>query len=134
MKEAAVSDLTGPEFTKTKQTQDHVGGAEVWYENNTRIWATENLAPHFFKQYGVFRQAEALRAARQFGMSAALSELPCSGLGRKPDVDLTAKTMAFLMPTDTFLDRTSFTVRGCACVSAPSSRSPQELTRRIHAD
>lgn len=41
----------------------------------------------------------------------ALSELPCSGLGRKADIDLTVRTMAFLLPTDTFRDRTSFKVR-----------------------
>lgn len=38
------------------RTQDHVGGAEVWAENNTHIWATEDLTPHFFKQYGQFRK------------------------------------------------------------------------------
>lgn len=40
-----------------------------------------------------------------------LSELPCSGLGAKPDVDLTVRTMAFLIPTDTFRGKASFTVR-----------------------
>lgn len=54
-------------------------------------------------------------------MSVPLSELPCSGLGRKADIDLTVRTMAFLIPTDTFRGRTSFTVRRrsvCAVVSA----------------
>lgn len=86
----------------------------MWYENGTRIWATEELTGHFFKQYGVFRRSEALRGARQFGNDVPLSELPCSGLGRKADVDLTVRTMAFVIPTDTFRGRTSFKV--CARV------------------
>ena len=45
---------------ENKRLQDHVGGAEVWYENGTRIWATEDLTSHFFKQYGVFRKARLL--------------------------------------------------------------------------
>jgi hypothetical protein len=61
----------------------------------------------------VFRQTEHLRAARQFGMSAALSELPCSGIGRKADVDAAVRSMAFLIPTHTFRGQESFQVRGC---------------------
>lgn len=35
---------------------DHVGGASGWAANATRIWATEAVTAHFFKQYGVFRK------------------------------------------------------------------------------
>lgn len=35
---------------------DHVGGASGWAGNGTRIWATDKLTGHFFKQYGVFRK------------------------------------------------------------------------------
>lgn len=58
------------------------------------------------------RQAEALRASRQFGNHVPLSILPCSGLGRKADIELTLKTMAFLIPTHTFSGNVSFSVGG----------------------
>lgn len=35
---------------------DHVGGASGWAGNGTRIWSTEAVTSHFFKQYGVFRK------------------------------------------------------------------------------
>lgn len=35
---------------------DHVGGASGWAANATRIWATDAVTAHFFKQYGVFRK------------------------------------------------------------------------------
>ncbi len=91
---------------------DHVGGAEVWAENGTQIWGTDALTPHFFKQYGSFRKAEALRGARQFGNNVPLSELPCSGLGARADIDLTARTMAFVIPTHTFSGQASLEVGG----------------------
>lgn len=116
--------------------QDHVGGADAWAENSTAIWGTDALTPHFFKQYGSFRkvrlqseqqqggvvvpgptstscccvQAESLRGGRQFGQDVLISELPCSGLGGKPDVRTTILTSAFLVPTHTFTGKTSFKV------------------------
>lgn len=66
----------------------------------------------------VCSQAESLRGGRQFGQDVALSELPCSGLGGKPDVRTTIETSAFLVPTHTFTNFTSFTV------------SPQEASQR----
>lgn len=35
---------------------DHVGGASGWAANATKIWATDAVTAHFFKQYGVFRK------------------------------------------------------------------------------
>lgn len=34
---------------------DHVGGAEAWKEEGTKIWGTDALTDHYFKQYGAFR-------------------------------------------------------------------------------
>ena len=34
---------------------DHVGGAEAWKEEGTKIWGTDALTEHYFKQYGAFR-------------------------------------------------------------------------------
>jgi glyoxylase-like metal-dependent hydrolase (beta-lactamase superfamily II) len=39
---------------------DHVGGASGWAANATRIWATDAVTAHFFKQYGVFRKVRAM--------------------------------------------------------------------------
>lgn len=57
-------------------------------------------------------------------MSVPLSELPCSGLGQKADVDLTIRTMAFLIPTDTFRGQASFKVCciACRCVVRPINK------------
>jgi len=80
---------------------DHVGGAEAWVEEGTRIWATQDFADHFFKQYGTFLPVEAARAQRQFGRDVPLSELPCSALGRRVDLEGTLRNGA-RMPTDVF--------------------------------
>jgi alkyl sulfatase BDS1-like metallo-beta-lactamase superfamily hydrolase len=80
---------------------DHVGGASVWASPATDIWATEAFVPHFIKQYGAFRAAEGRRGASQFGRHVAEADLPCSALGRRPDLDAAATTGARL-PTRTF--------------------------------
>ncbi len=89
---------------------DHVGGATGWAGNHTRIWATDALAGHFFKQYGVFRKIENLRGARQYGSMVQMSELPCSALGARVDLEAMKGEAGFLMPTDTFQGAASFTV------------------------
>ena len=80
---------------------DHVGGALAWAEDDTPIWATDAFAEHFVKQYGAFAIAETRRGNRQFGLHVSDEELPCSGLGRRADVDAALETGA-LMPTETF--------------------------------
>lgn len=90
---------------------DHVGGASVWVEEGTQIWATERFTSHFFKQYDRFLRAEATRAARQFGDSVSLSELPCSALGRRVDIDASLDVGA-RMPTHTFSGSHTLTIGG----------------------
>ena len=80
---------------------DHVGGADAWVEEGTRIWASENFTDHFFKQYGTFLAAESARAQRQFGRGASLEDLPCSALGRRVDLEGALNNGA-RMPTDVF--------------------------------
>ncbi len=90
---------------------DHVGGAAIWVESGTQIWATEAFEDHFFKQYGVFLPAETTRAARQFGLDVPDSELPCSALGRNVDLRAALQNGARL-PTHTFTGQTRLTVGG----------------------
>jgi len=88
---------------------DHVGGASVWMEEGTQIWATARLQDHFFKQYGVFLPAESARGARQFGRDVPDSQLPCSALGRKVDIDA-AFEVGVVLPTHTFEGETELTI------------------------
>lgn len=88
---------------------DHVGGASVWVEEGTEVWATETFESHFFKQYGMFFQAEGVRGFRQFGQDIPNPELPCSALGRSPDVRA-ALDQGVVLPTHTFRDHTVLTV------------------------
>jgi alkyl sulfatase BDS1-like metallo-beta-lactamase superfamily hydrolase len=80
---------------------DHVGGASVWAEPGTAIWSTAAFADHFIKQYGAFRRAESRRGAAQFGAHVSEDSLPCSALGRRPDIDAATATGA-RFPTHTF--------------------------------
>ena len=88
---------------------DHVGGASVWMEEGTAVWATERFTGHFFKQYGEFLLAENERGARQFGRDVPLSQLPCSGLGRKVDIDA-ALEVGVVLPTHTFSGTQTLTI------------------------
>lgn len=80
---------------------DHVGGAAAWASADTPIWATAAFTEHFFKQYGVFRPAEASRGAAQFGWHVPDEALPCSALGRRPDLAGTIRS-GVRLPTRTF--------------------------------
>lgn len=80
---------------------DHVNGATVWVEEGTEVWATEALEPHFFKQYGLFREAEQRRGARQFAHGIAHADVPCSALGRQVDINASGRT-GVILPTHTF--------------------------------
>lgn len=103
VREALLRESPGPivALVYTHSHIDHVGGASVWVEPATEIWATEAFLPHFIKQYGAFRAAEGRRGASQFGRHVHDADLPCSALGRRPDLEAAATTGARL-PTHLF--------------------------------
>jgi alkyl sulfatase BDS1-like metallo-beta-lactamase superfamily hydrolase len=83
---------------------DHTMGTTVWAENGTRIWATDSFVAHWFKQYGLFGQAEATRGMRQQAYHTSRDEVPCSAVGpimRTYSLEDTG-VAGPLMPTDTF--------------------------------
>ncbi|MEM1418406.1 MAG: alkyl sulfatase dimerization domain-containing protein, partial [Myxococcota bacterium] len=93
---------------------DHIGGAAAWTEvagEDLPIWATKNLVEHFYKQYGVFRRAEAMRGGRQFGWHVSDAAMPCSALGRRIDLEA-ALEVGVRMPTNTFEGEAAFDVGG----------------------
>jgi alkyl sulfatase BDS1-like metallo-beta-lactamase superfamily hydrolase len=92
---------------------DHVGGASVWVEPETEIWATEAFVDHFFKQYGLFIRVESVRAGRQFGLHVPESDLACGALGPKADLGA-AMSGGVRLPTRTFSGRMTLTIGGVA--------------------
>lgn len=92
---------------------DHVGGATAWapVDQQVPIWATEAFAEHFFKQYGVFAQAEQRRGLRQFGARVDERDLPCSALGARIDFE-SGVGHGVRLPTQRFSGQASFTVGG----------------------
>ncbi|MCB9549347.1 MAG: MBL fold metallo-hydrolase [Myxococcales bacterium] len=90
---------------------DHVGGASVWVEPGTEVWATEAFLAHLLKQYGAFREAESARGALQFGQGLPDEALPCSALGRRADVDAALET-GVRLPTHTFSGEAALEVGG----------------------
>lgn len=90
---------------------DHVGGASVWAEPDTEVWATDRFTDHFFKQYGVYLPAESARAARQFGLEVPLEEVPCSALGRRVDLEGALRS-GVVLPTRTFSGETTLHIGG----------------------
>lgn len=80
---------------------DHVGGASVWVEEGTEIWAVEGFTQHLMKQYGLFREAESKRGLRQFGVRVHQEDLPCSAIGPRPDMQAMDKS-GVLFPTHSF--------------------------------
>jgi len=90
---------------------DHIGGASVWAEEGTEIWATDAFFPHLMKQYGSFRDGELKRATLQHAHHLTNEELPCSAVGKR--VDLTAAlTTGIRKPTHTFSGTTELVVGG----------------------
>lgn len=81
---------------------DHIGGASLWADQNPRIWATDRFIDHLYKQYQVFLPAETIRGRRQFGVHASLADLPCSGIGRRPDIPAAQGGAGIRLPTQTF--------------------------------
>jgi alkyl sulfatase BDS1-like metallo-beta-lactamase superfamily hydrolase len=90
---------------------DHTGGASVWAEDGTEIWATAALFPELVRQYGALRPAESRRAELQFGAHVPAEDLPCSALGRTADV-IAALSTGVRRPTHTFTGAASFSVGG----------------------
>ncbi|MHB9096877.1 MAG: alkyl sulfatase dimerization domain-containing protein [Syntrophales bacterium] len=90
---------------------DHVGGASVWAEPATEIWATEAFTDHFFKQYGLFIAAETVRGGRQFGLHVPPADLPCGGLGPRPEIGAAAAG-GVRLPTRTFSGRKILSIGG----------------------
>ncbi len=103
MKDALMAVAPGPTLAiiYTHSHADHIGGASVWAEEDTQIWATDAFMPHLIKQYGAFRRAETARSLLQFGQSLSLEELPCSSLGKRLDVEAALET-GVRAPTHTF--------------------------------
>ena len=90
---------------------DHVGGASVWVEKDTPIWATEDFTEHFLKQYALFAPTEQRRGRLQFGEHVPPELLPCPGIGRCVDFEA-MEHIGVRMPTRTFTGQASFTVGG----------------------
>lgn len=90
---------------------DHVGGASAWVEEGTEVWATEALEAHFFEQYGRFLPAEIRRGGRQFGRHVPESDLPCSSIGRRVDLEAALEN-GVVLPTRTFSGATTLTHGG----------------------
>ncbi len=90
---------------------DHVGGASAWVEPATEIWATDAFTDHFFKQYGLFFQAETVRGGRQFGLNVPREDLPCSALGPRAEIEA-AQEGGVRLPTRTFSGRRVLNIGG----------------------
>ncbi len=80
---------------------DHVGGAAEFAKPGVPIWATAELPEHLMKQYSLFVPIESLRGGRQFGRRVSLADVPCSAIGRRPDL-AAALDSGLLLPTHTF--------------------------------
>lgn len=105
---------------------DHVGGASVWAEENTEIWATDKLLPNLLKQYGAYREIENCRGALQFGDHLDDDDLPCSSIGRRADVTAALRT-GVRVPTHTFSGSTMLEFGGTLVelVEAPGETQDQ---------
>ena len=108
---------------------DHTMGTTVWAENGTRIWATDSFVAHWFKQYGLFGQAEATRGMRQQAYHTSRDEVPCSAVGpimRTYSLEDTG-VAGPLMPTDTFTGIKKLEIGGLEIVlySAPGETHDQ---------
>ena len=90
---------------------DHLGGASVWVEEGTEVWATEAFFEHLVKQYGAFREVESFRASLQFGAHLDPADLPCSAIGATADV-LGALETGVRAPTHTFSGSASLELGG----------------------
>lgn len=113
VKDALMAVAPGPTraIIYTHSHLDHIGGASVWMEEDTEIWATDAFFPHLLKQYGSFRKAETKRAALMHAVDLSLEVLPCSSLGKRVDLAAALKT-GIRKPTHTFSGSTEIEVGG----------------------
>ncbi|HIA03523.1 MAG TPA: alkyl/aryl-sulfatase, partial [Myxococcales bacterium] len=113
VKDALMAVAPGPTraIIYTHSHLDHVGGASVWMEEGTQIWATDAFFGHLMKQYGSFRQAETKRAALMHATDLSLEVLPCSSLGKRVDLAAALNT-GVRKPTHTFSGSTEIEVGG----------------------
>ena len=91
---------------------DHVGGASVFADDDTEIWATDPFVKNFFKQYGLFRKSELRRGQRQAGLNISDSQLPCiEYFGKRPDLRAVMDS-GVRMPNKTFSGETTLEIGG----------------------
>lgn len=90
---------------------DHIGGAAVWQEPQTQIWATDAFVDNLFKQYALFGPIETIRGRRQFGDDVSDHQLPCSAIGRKADVKAALQS-GVRLPTHTFSGKKTLHIGG----------------------
>jgi len=109
-KEALLAAAPGPikAIIYTHSHLDHIGGASVFAEEGTEIWATDAFFPHLMKQYGLFRETESRRAARQWGFHVSHGEMSCSSIGKRLDL-VEAMEVGILKPTHTFSGQQTLT-------------------------
>lgn len=112
-KKALLTKFPGPiaAVVYTHSHIDHVGGASVWADASTPVYATDRFTEHFFKQYDALLRAEKARGQRQFGRDVSLADLPCSGIGRRPDIDA-ALEIGAVLPTKTFTGSMTLEIGG----------------------
>jgi len=103
IRDAMAEHIDGPivAIIYTHSHLDHIGGASVWAEEGTEIWATDAFFPHLMKQYGAFRDGELKRATLQHAHHLSEAELPCSAVGKRVDLTAALKT-GIRKPTHTF--------------------------------
>ncbi|WP_372369218.1 alkyl sulfatase dimerization domain-containing protein [Candidatus Uabimicrobium sp. HlEnr_7] len=83
---------------------DHMGGASVWIDKGTQVWATKAFAEHLFKQYGLFTPTERQRGWRQFGRHVAQKDLPISAIGKRLDLEAVLEN-GTRIPSHTFSNK-----------------------------
>lgn len=114
VREAMDEHITGPvrAIVYTHSHIDQTGGAVVWVEPETEIWATEAFVPYFFQQYMVMQPTELRRGIRQFGLQLPDHLRAPAAVGLSPDLETITAIPDVRMPTRTFRDQDSVTVGG----------------------
>jgi len=113
VKEALHAVAPGPTLAiiYTHSHADHIGGASVWAEEGTQIWATEAFFPNLIDAYGELSAAELHRTRLQFGNDIAPEHIPCSAIGARPELE-EAMVTGVRKPTHTFSGHISVEIGG----------------------